>query len=239
MVLKERVKVDSARVHPIATRNGNMVYKITALKQQKRNHQRVNVYLDGSFAFGLTRIVAAWLQVGQELTEDKIAQLKAEDGREVAYQRALNLLNYRPRTSEEIRKKLLEKDFEQADIEHVLERLQRSKLVDDTAFAHAWVENRSELRPRGKRALAYELRQRGVEPSIIEKAVESVDEEDLAYRAAQKRARRLNNLEFNDFQKKLYSHLSQRGFGYDVASRVIERVWEQEQRTQTEEEENS
>ena len=62
-------------------------------------------------------------------------------------------------------------------------------------------------------------------------------EEELAYRAALKRARRLRNLAFKDFRKKLYSHLAQRGFSYDVVAPVIERVWEQERDTQPEEEE--
>jgi regulatory protein len=213
-----------------------MVYKITALKQQKRNRQRVNVYLDGEYAFGLARIVAAWLQVGLEISEDKIAQLKSDDRRETAYQRALNLLKYRPRTETEIRKKLRKNEYDESDIEYVIDRLQRSDLVNDEAFAYSWVENRSEFRPRGKRALSYELRQHGVAPNIIEKVVETVDEEELAYRAALKRARRLKNLEFKDFRKKMYSHLSQRGFGYDVVAPVIERVWELEKNTQTEEE---
>ncbi len=69
-----------------------MNYEITALKLQKRNRQRVNVYLDGEFAFGLARIVAAWLAVGQEIDDQKIAQLQQEDAREVAYQRALKFL---------------------------------------------------------------------------------------------------------------------------------------------------
>ena len=51
--------------------------KITGLKLQKRNNDRVNVYLDGEFAFGLSRIVAAWLRTGQELSDEKIAELKA------------------------------------------------------------------------------------------------------------------------------------------------------------------
>ena len=59
---------------------------------QKHNHQRVNVSLDGEFAFGLARIVAAWLQEGQVISDEKIAQLREEDAREVAYQQALNLI---------------------------------------------------------------------------------------------------------------------------------------------------
>ncbi len=90
-----------------------MIRRITALKLQKHNHQRVNVYLDGEYAFGLTRIVAAWLAVGTELAEEKIAQLQAEDGREMAYQRALNLINFRPRTEVEIRQNLRRHNLEE------------------------------------------------------------------------------------------------------------------------------
>ena len=46
--------------------------KITALKAQKRNSQRINVYLDDEFAFGLSRFAAAWLQIGQELSPKKL-----------------------------------------------------------------------------------------------------------------------------------------------------------------------
>ena len=51
--------------------------EITAIKLQRRNHQRVNIYLNGQFAFGLARIVAAWLQVGQNISHEKIEQLRA------------------------------------------------------------------------------------------------------------------------------------------------------------------
>ena len=53
-----------------------MTRKITALKVQKRNKNRVNVYLDNEFAFGLSRIVAGWLKTGQELSEEKILEIK-------------------------------------------------------------------------------------------------------------------------------------------------------------------
>ena len=77
-----------------------MSHRITALKLQKRNRQRVNVYLDGDFAFGLARIVAAWLHVGQELSDEKIEQLLAEDAKEVAYHRLSSQI--RSRSASEI-----------------------------------------------------------------------------------------------------------------------------------------
>ena len=58
--------------------------KITALEAQKKNPNRVNVHLDGEFAFGLARITAAWLKIGDVLTDERIAQLQNEDAREAA-----------------------------------------------------------------------------------------------------------------------------------------------------------
>jgi regulatory protein len=198
---------------------------ITALSVQKRNPNRVNLYLDGEFAFGLARIVAAWLYVGQELSDEKIQELQAEDEREVGFQQALRLLNYRHRSESELRKNLSEHKYSEEVIEHVIERLKRSGLVDDQRFAQNWVENRSEFRPRSKRALEIELRQRGLDREAIEKATEEVDDESLAYQAAQKQAAKLRNLDWLSFRQKMYAFLARRGFGYDVIGEVVRRVW--------------
>jgi len=202
-----------------------MDYKITALKLQKRNHQRVNVYLDGEFAFGLARIVAAWLSVGQEIDDEKIAQLQHEDEREVAYQRAIKFLNYRPRTLLEIRQNLQKHDTPEEIIVYVLDRLQQAGLINDQHFAENWVENRSELRPRSRRALSFELKQRGIDPQVIEQTLEEIDDEELAYQAAIKQARKYKNLEWIDFRRKMYGFLARRGFNYEVSSQAAARVW--------------
>lgn len=199
--------------------------KITGLKVQKKNTQRVNVYLDGEFAFGLRRIVAAWLSLGQELSDEKIAQLKADDAREEAYQRALRALESRPRSAAEIRQKLLEHDIPEELAEGVIERLKEHRLLDDEQFAQAWVENRSEFRPRGARLLAYELRQRGVDSEAIDASLEGIDESSLALQAARKQSRRLRELEWPDFRTKLTGFLARRGFSYEDASAAVSQVW--------------
>jgi regulatory protein len=75
-----------------------MAGTITALRFQKRNKNRVNVYLDGQFAFGLVAIEAARLRVGQTLSDNDVARLQMRDEVERAYERALNFLSYRPRS---------------------------------------------------------------------------------------------------------------------------------------------
>ena len=202
--------------------------RITALRLQKRNPRRVNVFLDGEFAFGLNRIVAAWLRVGQELTEEKIAALQAEDAVETAYQRAVRFLSYRPRTRAEVRRNLEKHGTPPSVLEAVLERLQENGLLDDAAFARAWVENRLTFRPRGAGILRQELRQRGVPEEIIEAVLENSlpDETDLAYRAGQKRLRRLRHLPRQEFRQKMGAYLARRGFSYDAASEAVRRLWE-------------
>lgn len=202
-----------------------MNYRITALTVQKRNRQRVNVFLDGEFAFGLAHILAAWLSVGMEISDEKIAQLREQDERETAYQYALDSINYRPRTEAEIRQNLNRRGTKEEIIQYVLDRLQSSHLVDDSEYARTWVENRTDFRPRSRRALAYELRQRGVEPDIIEKTLETVDEDEMAYQAARRQARKLNQMEWRDFRQKMLRHLAQRGFNFETSDQAIWRAW--------------
>jgi regulatory protein len=203
--------------------------KVTALKVQKHHPNRINVYLDNEFSFGLSRITAAWLKVGQELSPTKIAKLQAQDEREVAYVQALRFLDYRPRSRAEVRKNLEKHAIPPEVITDVFKRLERSGLVNDERFAQDWVTNRSEFRPRSRRALAYELRQRGLADTAIKKALEGINEETLAYQAAIKQARRYENLPARDFRNKLGSYLARRGFSYEIIKDVVARVWDEKQ----------
>jgi regulatory protein len=201
-----------------------MERKITALKAQKRDRSRVSVYLDGEYTFGLPRIVAAWLQIGQALSDEKIAELKAQDARETAYQQALRLLNYRDRSEVEIIQKLEQRQVPEEIITDVMERLQRSELVDDQRFAKAWVENRMDFHPRSRRALAYELREKGIDEQAIQQTLDDFDELTAAYQAAMKYAQKSKQLEWPEFRQKLYAFLTRRGFNYDTVKTTVARL---------------
>jgi regulatory protein len=201
---------------------------VTALTAQKKNPNRINVFLDGEFAFGLSRIVAAWLRIGEALSEEKISRLKAQDSLEVATQRAIELLSYRPRAEAEIRKRLVEKGFSSEDVDAVLGRLREAGLVSDESFARAWADNRTTFRPRSKRMVALELRQKGVAEETIEQTLNELpQDEDLAYQSALRYARRLEGLDWDEFRKKLGGHLGRKGFSYGVVAEVTRRIWKE------------
>lgn len=199
--------------------------KITAIEPQKRDPDRVSIYLDGEYKFDLARVVAAWLKIGQELSQEKITSLQAEDVRERAYQQALLFLSYRARSESEIRQNLRKHDIPEDVIEQTLERLRESRLADDQQFARAWVENRNTFRPRSRRALKMELHQKGLSEEVMQSALIGLDEEALAYEAGLKRARRLQALEWDEFRRKLSEFLARRGFPYPVIASVVSRLW--------------
>jgi regulatory protein len=204
-----------------------MDHEITALKVQKRNPNRVNVYLDGSYVFGLARVVAAWLQVGMMISDEKAASLQAQDAEEVAFLRALRFLGYRPRSQTEIRQKLEELGFDEPVVEKTIDRLLKSGLLGDDKFARLWVDNRSEFRPRSRRMLAFELRNKGVTDDVIEGSLVDVDDARLAFQAGERYARRYQQADWALFRTKLSSFLARRGFGYGTIQEVVPNLWKQ------------
>jgi len=204
-----------------------MERKVTKIQAQKKNPDRVSIFLDEEFAFGLSRVVAAWLKTGDVLTEEKINKLRQQDSYEVALQKALNFLSYRPRSESEVRKKLIEKEFETAVIDNVIVRLRELNYLGDLEFARQWVENRSTFRPRGSRALTAELKIKGVDEATIAQALsEMPEEEQLAFEAAKKYVNRLKGLDRDKFRSRLGGFLGRRGFGYETIYKVVEETWQ-------------
>jgi len=201
-----------------------MAGRITAIRVQKRNRKRANVFIEGDFAFGLAMIEAAKLSKGQYLSDEEIASLRLADEKERAYELALGFLSYRPRSQAEVARRLRQKGFCEPVVERVLQRLSQAGLLDDQAFARYWIDNREQFKPRGIRALRQELRQKGIPDDVVDELVKDVDEIESAYRAVAQRVPRWQHLDPVAFRRKLSGHLQRRGFGYDVIREVWDRV---------------
>jgi regulatory protein len=204
-----------------------MVKTITRLAFQKRTDERVNVYLDGEYALALPAIEAARLKVGQKLTDAEIAALRATDATAKAYDRAVQFLGVRPRSSAEVRRRLERAEVDEETIEAVIARLMDQGYLDDAEFARYWVENRQLFRPKGEQALRQELRQAGVDNEIIQQSLEGLDTSEAAYAAARPKAERLKMLAQEDpqaFKQKLGNFLLRRGFNYAIVREITNRL---------------
>lgn len=201
-----------------------MASTVTALKFQRRNKERVNVYVDGEYAFGLDAIEAARLRKGQMVSDAEIAALKALDERSRAFDRAVRFLSYRPRSRAEVERYLRNKGFAGEVIAGAIERLEQAHYLDDEAFARFWVENRERFKPRSRRALRYELRQKGVSHQIIARVLEDSDDEAAAWRAVEGKLSQWGSLPRDQLRQKIAGYLSRRGFDYGIITLIFEKA---------------
>ena len=198
--------------------------------ETRKNRQGVKVILDGGSAFSLSLAVAAeaGLHKGQTLSIPEIERLKSTEQLHRSLNSALRYMSPRPRSEVEIRTRLSRHGFDTETIQKVLAQLKKQGLVDDVAFAQFWRENRENFRPRSRRFMELELKQKGVDAEIIAEATIDVDDDQGAYRAAQKKARSLSGLDYPSFRKRMGSFLKRRGFDYELINRIIDRIWQEQ-----------
>lgn len=203
--------------------------KITALKPSKHTGKRVNMYLDGKFALSIDTEVAVkeGLRIGEELSPDKIGILIKNISLTRCFNTAYRYLSYRPRSEMEMKKRLEHRGFESTQIEIVLNKLKENNLLNDTAFAQFWKENRSTFRPRSKSLTRVELKKKGVADLIIDEVTEQTDDLESAYHAALNKARRIPHDEYKVFFRRLSDHLKRRGFSYSIIVQTIKKVWQE------------
>jgi regulatory protein len=205
------------------------VAKITALRSGKGRSKKANISLDGKYAFSLEAEVALkeGLKVGQELSAGQIEALKKVNNYQRCYDAAARYLSYRPRSEYEMRRQLTKHHFDDDSIEAVLSKLKEQGLVDDSAFAKFWKENRQSFSPRSQWLTRLELKQKGVPDDVIDQVVNTIDDDDNAYRAATSRVRSLKMSDYHSFRHRLGEYLRRRGFDYGVINRTIERLWQE------------
>src|SRR4051812_20952396 len=211
-----------------STRDAPAAGTVSAVEQQERHGgKRSKVYLDGRYAFSLTTElgILGQLRGGQALSAARYTELVVKDQQARALDAALTFLGPRPRSEREIRDRLARHELDAQVVDRVITRLRELRLDDDAAFAAYWVEQRATHRPRGSRLLKQELRQKGVSQDVVAEALPESDDEDGAYRAAQRKAVSLRAPDERTFKQRLGAFLQRRGYGYDTIRTVSVRLW--------------
>jgi regulatory protein len=200
--------------------------RITAIIRPPRK-RRYEVTVDHVLLVPLSAevLAQAHLRTGQELTEAQIQALEEAEARHSALAAAMRMLAYGPRSEHEIRTALARRRTRGDIVAETVTRLRELNLIDDTAFAQAYIEGRDRRSPRGRRLLRSELGARGIDRKAADEHLAAVDERGAAYRAASRRARSLAALDLPAFQRRLGDHLLRRGFSYETAREAISRAW--------------
>ena len=209
--------------------------RITAIVPQKRKTSRVNIYLDGKFAFGLdiAGVVEHSLSSGKVITTAEIEKILKKEEFTKLQDSAIHYLNWRPRSEKEVRDHLSRKiqkaenvkfkDARQSPlIDKIVSKLKKYKLINDREFAKWFVSSRTRSNPKSRRIIALELKGKGIDTQIIDWALTKAgNEKDLAIKSVSKKIKRWQKLEPLELKKKLYQFLLSRGFDYDTVKVVF------------------
>ena len=142
---------------------------------------------------------------------------------EQIFQKTLRFVGLRPRSQKEILFYLQKKTSNEKIIKKVLEDLTNLGLVDDKAFVDWWLDQRAAFRPKGKRALVIELRQKGIDSDLIQKAIsEKVDEKEAAASLVEKKLRVWARLPQEISREKLTGFLARRGFKWETIKLILD-----------------
>lgn len=201
---------------------------ITRLTPLRRQPGRFSVEIDGRSGLTLAEevLLRTGLQVGDMLDAAALAEATNQDTLARATETALAYLAYRPRTEQEVRTRLRRAGHGHEIVTQVIAKLYDWRYLDDADFARRWVEGRTAQKPRGKRLLQQELRQKGVAAEIAREIIADadVDEAAAAETLARKRLASYTGEDPQAVRRKLSSYLARRGYGYDVVRGAIERV---------------
>lgn len=205
--------------------------KITAIEAQKKNTNRVSVYIEDKFGFGLHHDVLLQYGVhsGQDLDEARIQELQSADALIRAKEVAITYLGHRARTENEVRQKLRGKGYEAEIIDQVIQRLHELSYLDDAHFARSYTKNRFKFKGHGPQRIRADLRRLGIAPPLIEEALTTVMPDDeiveKAMAEAEKRLKRLRKEpDLSKRRQKLYGFLMRRGHTPDVVREVLEKI---------------
>jgi len=145
---------------------------------------------------------------------------------------AYHYLNYRPRSEAEIKQWLHRRGFASEVAEKAIAKLKEQNLSDDFTFAKFWTDNRLSFRPKSRRLIKKELRDKKVSAEIIEQVTKDIDDEAIAYKLGSSRMPALAHLDYPDFCRRLSSYLTYRGFGYQVVKRTAALLWQEKEQDQ-------
>ena len=140
-------------------------------------------------------------------------------------------LSYRPRSEGEIRQWLSKRGFANEVTESVITRLREQNLSDDLAFAQFWKDNRLSFRPKSRRSIKKELRDKKVASEIIEQVTSDIDDDKIAYKLGSGRLPSLAHLDYPNFRRRLSSYLAYRGFSYEVIRDTVARLWREREQS--------
>ncbi|WP_315168258.1 recombination regulator RecX [Metaclostridioides mangenotii] len=201
---------------------------ITKLEAQKKNDDRVSIYVDDKYFVGVYKelIYSFNLKKGDSIDEESLKEMLDKEMFIKAKNKAINMLTRSDKSEKTMRDKLTE-DFDEHIIDQVVEFLEGYKLIDDNSLAHKLTNKNVHLNKWGKNKIKQNLYTKGIKKEDINDAISDIDDDvefENAMYLAKKKYAQVNKIEKRKANQKLYQHLSYKGFDYNTVKRVLDKL---------------
>ncbi|WP_300347256.1 recombination regulator RecX [Clostridium sp.] len=203
--------------------------KITSIEVQKKNQNRVNIYVDNEYTFACDAelIYKHGIKKDSSIDVQEISEIVKDDEFIKCKNSALRTVEKAYKTEKELIDKLKERGFEEDTIYKTLSFLKEYNLINDEKYAEMYIKDR--LRTQGRNKIKYALIRKGISEDMLSEKlanIDSEDEDDTAFKLAEKRYNILKKKESDKYKlsQKLFRFLLSKGYDYDCCNKVVRRL---------------
>ncbi|HHW00068.1 MAG TPA: regulatory protein RecX [Clostridiaceae bacterium] len=201
--------------------------RITSVERNKKRKDMLAVYVDGEYSFSISEedFISLSLYEKKDITSEEITHIKEEVNFRRAKAEAVKFLALRLRSEMEVAKKLMEKGFDKNTVQKVTDELKSMGYINDRLYIQKYIYDRIKLKPKSKRLIKYELMSKGISEADIDEVMKDwkADETVLAESMVRKKFGKYDTRD-QKIQKRIYSFLQHRGFGFEVIDTVMNRI---------------
>ena len=203
--------------------------KITKIEVQKKNKERVNLFLDEEYAFSLSMelVYKEGLKKNQEIDSKRLELLAEEESIIRCKNSALKTIERSFKTEKEVIENLKEKGYGDNAINKSIEFLKEYNFINDINYTNAYIKDK--LNSFGSQKIKYTLIQKGISKEIVEESLAGSNKDNeikTAFNLARKKLDIIRKRENDNYKisGKLYRYLISKGYGYDIVNEVVKEV---------------
>lgn len=201
-----------------------VLLEITKVERQKKSDRRYIIHF-GVYNMTVHEDVMIKYRMitGNSFIKADLEEIVLADERQRAYVEGLRYLERKPRTALEMIRRLRQKEIGETIIAEVVDRLQQERFIDDPLYAKQWAEQRITNQRKGKMWIRQELREKGIDKTLISEVLENISPEQELESALQTGRKKWNLIrgDATDKRRKTGAFLMRRGFSGDMVRQVI------------------
>ncbi len=199
---------------------------ITAV-EKNREKGMVRVFIDDNYSFSIPEqdYISNKLSENMVISEEQLSFIREKVLVRSARERAVRYLTFKDRSENEILRKLIDAGFDKTVAQNAVNELRTIGSLDDTRYAMKYLSERIRTKALSKKSLGFELKNKGIDKDIIEKALSEFETDDYEV-ALREGKRKFGKYDLNDkkTEQRAYRFLLHRGFSYEIVNKVIKEM---------------